>query len=212
MKSIYIDGKSIKEDGPCFIIAEIGQAHDGSLGSAHAYIDAVAEAGVDAVKFQTHIAHAESSKHEQFRVKGFPQDKTRYDYWKRMEFTPEQWSDLLSHAKEKGLIFLSTPFSIEAVELLENLNVPAFKIGSGDIDNIDLIESVIKTQKPILLSSGMSSPINMNLFRPAEIATTIDRNWVDITDKTSSVMRLNSSKQPHVPLMVNPLKILPTER
>jgi len=157
MKSIYIDGKSIKEDGPCFIIAEIGQAHDGSLGSAHAYIDAVAEAGVDAVKFQTHIAHAESSKHEQFRVKGFPQDKTRYDYWKRMEFTPEQWSDLLSHAKEKGLIFLSTPFSIEAVELLENLNVPAFKIGSGDIDNIDLIESVIKTQKPILLSSGMSS-------------------------------------------------------
>ncbi|MBE1298297.1 MAG: N-acetylneuraminate synthase [Alteromonadaceae bacterium] len=140
-----------------YIIAEIGQAHDGSLGTAHAYIDAVAETGVDAIKFQTHIASAESTRHEKFRVKVFPQDETRYDYWKRMEFKPEHWRQLAEHAKSVGLDFLSTPFSTQAVELLESLNVPAFKVGSGDTNNAELIEALIETGKPILLSSGMSS-------------------------------------------------------
>ena len=69
------------------IIAEIAQAHDGSLGTAHAYIDALAATGVDAIKFQTHIAEAESSIHEPFRVKFSKQDATRMAYWRRMEFT-----------------------------------------------------------------------------------------------------------------------------
>lgn len=141
----------------CYIIAEIGQAHDGSLGSAFSYIDAVAETGVDAVKFQTHIASAESTRHEQFRVKVFPQDETRYDYWKRMEFTANQWKELADYAIKKGLDFLSTPFSIEAVQLLDEIGVPAWKIGSGDIGNTALIAEILKTRKPILLSSGMSS-------------------------------------------------------
>lgn len=141
----------------CYIIAEIGQAHDGSLGTAHAYIDAVAKTGADAIKFQTHIADAESTKHEQFRLKVFPQDETRYDYWKRMEFTPEQWQGLAEHAKSVGLDFLSTPFSTRAVDLLQSLDVPAFKVGSGDTNNSELIDALIKTGKPILLSSGMSS-------------------------------------------------------
>jgi N,N'-diacetyllegionaminate synthase len=140
-----------------YIIAEIGQAHDGSLGSAHAYIDAVADAKVDAVKFQTHIASAESTRHDQFRVNVFPQDNTRYDYWKRMEFSFQQWGDLAAHARDVGLDFLSTPFSKEAVRLLEKLDVPAFKIGSGDVINFSLVDEIIATQKPILLSSGMSS-------------------------------------------------------
>ena len=70
-----------------YIIAEVGQAHDGSLGILHSYIDAIAEIGVDAIKFQTHIADAESSQFEKFRVKFSYKDKTRYDYWKRMAFT-----------------------------------------------------------------------------------------------------------------------------
>ena len=141
---------------PCFVIAEIGQAHDGSLGAAHAYIDAVAKTGVQAIKFQTHIADAESSPDEEFRVDGFPQDSTRYDYWKRMEFTESQWAALAEHASDRGLVFLSTPFSFEAVELLEKLGVPAWKIGSGEIGNLTMLEKIAKTQKPILLSSGMS--------------------------------------------------------
>ena len=95
----------------CLIIAEIAQTHDGSLGTAHAYIDAVARAGADAIKFQTHIAAAESTPAEPWRVKFSPQDATRFDYWKRLEFTAEQWAGLASHASERGLFFLSSVFS-----------------------------------------------------------------------------------------------------
>lgn len=151
-----LNNRKLGAGQPCFVIAEIAQAHDGSLGTAHAYIDAVATSGADAIKFQTHIADAESTPHEKFRKKIFPQDATRYDYWKRMEFTAEQWSGLANHAREKGLIFLSTPFSAEAVALLEKLEVPAWKVGSGEIGNLPLIEKMALTGKPVLLSSGMS--------------------------------------------------------
>jgi N-acetylneuraminate synthase len=142
---------------PTFLIAEIAQAHDGSLGMAHAYIDAAAEAGVDAVKFQTHIAEAESTLDEPFRIKFSRQDATRYDYWKRMEFTFEQWQGLAKHARKKGLVFLSSPFSIQAVEMLKKLGVPAWKIGSGETVSGDILDAVIKTGKPVLVSTGMSS-------------------------------------------------------
>jgi N,N'-diacetyllegionaminate synthase len=138
------------------IIAEIAQAHEGSLGIAHSYIDALAHCGVDAVKFQTHIAIAESSEFEQFRVNFSYEDKTRFDYWKRMEFTPEQWAGLKKHCEEKGVEFLSSPFSIEAVELLEKLNVKRYKIGSGELSNFLMLDAIAKTGKPIILSSGMS--------------------------------------------------------
>lgn len=139
------------------IIAEIGQAHDGSLGTAHAFIDALASTGVDAVKFQTHIAEAESSEFEPFRVKFSKQDATRYEYWKRMEFTSDQWKGLRDHCAEKSLKFISSPFSIAAVELLDALNIDFFKIGSGEVSNLLLLERIAKTGKPIILSSGMSS-------------------------------------------------------
>lgn len=138
------------------IIAEIAQAHEGSLGIAHSYIDALAGCGVDAVKFQTHIASAESSDFEQFRVNFSYEDKTRFDYWKRMEFTPEQWQGLKKHCEDKGVEFLSSPFSIAAVELLEKLNVKRYKIGSGELSNFLMLDAIAKTGKPIILSSGMS--------------------------------------------------------
>jgi sialic acid synthase SpsE len=85
--------------GPgCFIIGEVAQAHDGSLGMAHAYIDAIANSGADAVKFQTHIAAAESTPGEPWRVKFSEQDAARYDYWTRMEFTEPQWRGLKERA------------------------------------------------------------------------------------------------------------------
>lgn len=138
------------------IIAEIAQAHDGSLGNAHAFIDALAETGVDAVKFQTHIAEAESSELEPFRVKFSKQDSTRYDYWKRMEFTLDQWKGIKDHCQEKGLEFISSPFSNAAVDLLDRIDVDAIKIGSGEISNLLMLEKIAKTGKPIILSSGMS--------------------------------------------------------
>ncbi len=142
---------------PIFLIAEVGNAHDGSLGMAHAYIDAAAAAGVDAVKFQTHIAEAESSAYEPFRVKFSFADATRFDYWKRMEFSPEQWAGLKKHCEEKGVEFISSPFSCAAVDLLETLDVQRYKIGSGEVSNLLMLEKIARTGKPMLLSSGMSS-------------------------------------------------------
>ncbi len=155
-KSFKIGNAQIGDGHPTFVIAEIAQAHDGSLGTAHAYIDAVAQTGADAIKFQTHLAASESSPDESFRVNTFPQDSTRYDYWRRMEFTPEQWRGLARHAAEKSLVFLSTPFSHEAVNLLDSIGVPAWKIGSGEVSNVSLLKHVAETTKPVLLSTGMS--------------------------------------------------------
>src|SRR5689334_11142512 len=110
-------------DASCVIVAEVAQAHDGSLGLAHAFIDSAVEAGADAIKFQTHIAAAESTPGEPWRVHFSKQDATRYDYWKRMEFTDEQWAGLRRHAHDRKLRFLSSAFSIEAVELLHRVGV-----------------------------------------------------------------------------------------
>lgn len=140
--------------GP-ILIGEVGQAHDGSLGLAHQFIDAVADAGADAVKFQTHIAAAESTPSEPWRVRFSPQDETRYDYWRRMEFTESQWLGLREHADERGLLFLSTPFSLEAVELLDRVGVSMWKIASGEVTNLELLAALPGTA-PVLLSSGMS--------------------------------------------------------
>jgi N-acetylneuraminate synthase len=140
-----------------YIIAEIAQAHEGSLGLAHSYVDAIANTGVDAIKFQTHIAEAESSKEEPFRINFSYEDESRYDYWKRMEFSKEEWDGLKKHAESRGLEFLSTPFSIAAVELLEEIGVAKYKIGSGETNDLLILERVCKTGKPIILSTGMSS-------------------------------------------------------
>ena len=140
-----------------FIIAEIAQAHDGSLGILHSYIDALATTGIDAIKFQTHIAEAESSIHEPFRVKFSYVDDTRFDYWKRMSFTLEQWQGIKKHCDEVGLEFMSSPFSLAAVELLEAVGIQRYKIGSGEVSNLLMLDRICRTGKPIILSSGMSS-------------------------------------------------------
>jgi N-acetylneuraminate synthase len=139
------------------IIAEIGQAHDGSLGMAHAYIDSVAKSGCSAIKFQTHIAEAESSEFEPFRVQFSKQDATRIGYWKRMEFTLAQWKGLKEHCDEKGIEFMSSPFSNAAVDLLEEVGVERYKVGSGEVNNFVLLEKIAQTGKPVIISSGMSS-------------------------------------------------------
>lgn len=156
ISNFFVGDRLVGEGAPCFIIAEVGLAHDGSLGAAHAYIDAAADAAVDAVKFQTHIAAAESSPQEGFRVKIFPQDKTRFEYWERTAFTEEQWKDLKNHAEEKGLVFLSTPFSTASVELLRRIGIKAWKIGSGETNNLLMLEEIASERKPVFLSSGMS--------------------------------------------------------
>jgi N,N'-diacetyllegionaminate synthase len=142
--------------GRCLVIGEVALTHDGSLGNAHAFIDAIARAGADAVKFQTHIAAAESTPAEPFRVAFSRQDATRYEYWQRMEFTEEQWRGLAEHARERGLLFISSPFSSEAVDLLARIGQPLWKIASGETGNTLLLDRILETGAPVLLSTGMS--------------------------------------------------------
>lgn len=153
---INIGTKKIGKNNPVFIIGEVAQAHEGSLGMAHAYIDAIAKTGADAVKFQTHIASAESSENEPWRTKFSYQDKSRFEYWKRMEFTKEQWAGLKKHAEEKKLIFISSPFSIEAAKLLNKIGIKVWKIASGEVNNLPFIDYIKNTGIPVIMSTGMS--------------------------------------------------------
>jgi N,N'-diacetyllegionaminate synthase len=141
----------------CMVIAEIGQAHDGSLGLAHAYIDVIAKAGAHAVKFQTHIARAESTPGEPWRVKFSRQDATRYDYWRRMEFSEDQWHGLRIHAADCKLKFISSPFSLLAAEMLQRVGLDAWKVASGEITNRPMLEFMADSGLPVLLSTGMST-------------------------------------------------------
>ena len=139
-----------------YIIAEVGNTHEGSLGLAKCFIKAAAECGVDAVKMQTHIFGAESLldapnppyfKHE-----------TRKKYFERTAFTIEEWKELKRYSEEDlNIDFFSSPFSIEAVDMLEEVGMDTYKIASGEVNNIPLLEKVAKTRKRVLLSSGMSS-------------------------------------------------------
>jgi len=157
MRHLQIADRGIGEGNSAFIVGEVGMSHEGSLGIAHAYIDAIAKTGADAVKFQTHIAAEESTRDEPFRVQFSMQDASRYDYWKRMEFTEEQWRGLMQHAEQKGLLFLSSPFSIAAMEMLLRVGVPAWKVGSGEAHAVEMLRAMASTGLPMLLSTGMST-------------------------------------------------------
>ena len=155
MNPTWLHNPRINKD--CTVIAEIGLSHEGSLGMAHAFIDAVATSHADAVKFQTHIAHAESTPSEPWRIKFSTQDATRFDYWHRTEFNEAQWKSLRKHAHDKGLLFLSSPFSIEAIDLLTKVGVDAWKVASGELNDPYFLEAMLKTGLPMIISTGMST-------------------------------------------------------
>lgn len=137
------------------IIAEIGMNHDGSIGQAKAFIKAAADCGVDSVKFQTHIADAETLLNAP-RPKYF-QDESRYDYFKRTAFSAEQHKDLKSYAASLKVEFISSPFSMEAIDLLIGIGVNTLKVPSGEVSNLPYLRYMSKFGKHVLLSSGMSS-------------------------------------------------------
>ena len=138
------------------IIAEIAQAHDGSLGNALKFIEEAKNCGADAVKFQAR-QQAQNLPRGILRVNIFPQDSSRFNYWKRMEFSGQDWILIDQTCKKHGIDLIVSPFSVESLRLLEGLNVKYLKIGSGEITNLELISACLKTNLPIIISSGMSS-------------------------------------------------------
>ena len=137
------------------IIAEVGSVHDGSWGNACRLIDVAAEVGADIVKFQMHIADAETLRDAPMPpyFKGEP----RFEYFERTGFSLEQWLQLRAHCTEQQIEFMSSPFSLAAVELLEEIGVARYKIPSGEVTNLPMIERIAQVGKPIILSSGMST-------------------------------------------------------
>ena len=137
------------------VIAEVGSVHDGSLGNAQKLIDVASECSADAVKFQIHIAAAETLRDAP--MPSYFTGEPRYEYFERTAFTLKQWCELKAHCQERGVEFLSSPFSIEAVELLEEVDVARYKVPSGEVTNLPYLGVIAQTGKPVLLSSGMSS-------------------------------------------------------
>lgn len=155
-----------------FLIAEVGSVHDGSFGNAMKLIEAVADAGADAVKFQTHIPEAETLPDAP--APPFFDSEPRFEYFRRTGFDLEEWKSLKTHAEKHELVFLSSPFSIESVELLEETGISRYKIPSGEVTNIPLLRKIATTEKPVFLSSGMSSWTELD--RAVEVFVSRDIN------------------------------------
>jgi N,N'-diacetyllegionaminate synthase len=156
--NFQIGARQIGPGQPCYIIAEVGLAHDGSLSQAHAYVDAIKAAGADAAKFQCHTGDPAT----EWRVEPkWKQDEDRQAYWSRTGFTVPEWWGLKTHCDEIGVDFLCSPFSVRAVKILD-LFVNAWKVPSGKITDTALLDAIGQTRKPVLLSTGMCSLDELN--------------------------------------------------
>jgi len=168
------------------IVAEIAQAHDGSLGFAHAMIDSAVRAGVTDVKFQIHIAEEESTPSDQFRVQFSKQDKTRYDYWSRISFTIEEWAGIKKHCDLAGISMIASPFSELAVDWCGRLNIGSLKIGSGETGNTSLLNSIARVANEIIASSGMDAWDDIDKLHSYLLGTKKDYYLLQCTSKYPS--------------------------
>jgi N,N'-diacetyllegionaminate synthase len=159
-RKIRIANRLIGETEPCFIIAEAGVNHNGDVNLAKKLIDAAKEAGADAVKFQTFKAGevvTSSAEKAGYQKETTPSEESQYDMIKKLELSGEDFEELFAYTQEKGIIFLSTPFDKGSVDLLDELGISAFKVGSGEITNFPLLKHIAKKRKPIILSTGMAT-------------------------------------------------------
>lgn len=159
LSTIEVARRKIGPGQPCFIIAEAGVNHNGDLILAHRLIDAAAEARADAVKFQTfrteELVTADAPK-AQYQTVSTDAAESQLAMLKRLELDPDSHYELKRHAEERNLIFLSTPFEQTSADLLESLNVAAFKVPSGEVSNTPFLAYIARKGRPILLSTGMS--------------------------------------------------------
>ena len=156
--AIDIGGRKVGSGHPCFVIAEAGVNHNGDLRLAKQLVEVAANAGADAVKFQTFQADRMASTiapKAEYQLKTTDAAESQLAMLQRLQLSPEAHRELQSYSHKQGVLFISTPFDNQSVDLLDELGVPAFKIGSGDITNQPLLEYVARKGKPIILSTGM---------------------------------------------------------
>ena len=155
-KEFLIGTRKIGKDYPPLVVVEIGINHEGSLSVAKEMVDAALMSGAEVIKHQTHIPDKEMSVEAKDVVPG-NSNQSIYEIISRCALSLEDESELANYVRSKGLIYLSTPFSREAVDFLMSINVPAFKIGSGECNNYPFVEYVASQGKPVILSTGMNS-------------------------------------------------------
>lgn len=160
LQLIEIGGRQVGFGEPCFIIAEAGVNHNGRLEMARQLVDTAVQAGVDAVKFQTFKAEnvvTRSADKAEYQKDTTGTEESQYEMIKKLELSEEDFKDLFAYAREKGITLLSSPFDKGSVDLLDALGVPAYKIPSGEITNFPLLKYIARKNKPIILSTGMST-------------------------------------------------------
>lgn len=159
MARVEIGNRSVGSGKPCFIIAEAGVSHNGSLELAIELVNGAAAAKADAIKFQTFraddlaTADAEKAKYQKVRTGA---GETQREMLRRLELSPAAHGRLAQHCRSRSIMFLSTAFDPQSVDLLFRLKMPAFKIASGEITNWPLLRYIARLRKPIILSTGMS--------------------------------------------------------
>ena len=163
MKSVaefLIGARTIGDGHPCFVIAEAGVNHNGDLELARRLIDAAAEAGADAIKFQTFKADrlvTAAAPKADYQKAATGAEESQHAMLRRLELSEAAHAELQAHAGQRGLIFLSTPFDEESADLLAAMQLPAFKISSGELTNLPFLEHVARLGKPLLVSTGMAT-------------------------------------------------------
>jgi N-acetylneuraminate synthase len=159
MRTFDVAGRMIGQGHPCFIIAEAGVNHNGSLEMARKLVDVAKEAGADAVKFQTFKAErltTTDAPKAQYQQQSTDRAESQYEMLRRLELSYEAHRDLMAYCRARGILFLSSPFDEESVDFLDELGLVAFKIPSGEITNLPFLAHVAHKGKPMIVSTGMS--------------------------------------------------------
>lgn len=157
---VTIGDRRIGFGHPAYLIAEAGVNHNGDLAMALCMVEAAAKAGADAIKFQTFRSEAlasKTAKKADYQTRNTGVEGSQLEMLKRLELPPESFRTIQAACKKSGIQFLSTPFDQDSARFLASLGVPAFKIGSGDITNLPLLEEMATLGKTLILSTGMST-------------------------------------------------------
>ncbi|MGH9246481.1 MAG: N-acetylneuraminate synthase family protein [Acidimicrobiales bacterium] len=158
-RRVDVAGRLIGSRQPCFVIAEAGVNHNGDTRFAHDLIDVAADGGADAVKFQTLrpaamvSAHGTPAPYQADAVGAMSQ----LEMLEQLRLPDRAWAELAAHARERGVLFLSTAFDVGSADLLDGLGVPAFKVPSGELDNLAFIADLARRGRPLLISTGMGT-------------------------------------------------------
>ncbi|MGH7579763.1 MAG: N-acetylneuraminate synthase, partial [Gemmatimonadales bacterium] len=156
--SFSLGAHTIGRGHSCFVIAEAGVNHNGDAGLAHRLVDVAADAGADAVKFQTfdpELLVSPLARKAVYQIANTGSSESQLEMLRRLVLPPEALAPLAAHAADRGLLFLSTPFDEASADLLDGLGVPAFKVPSGEVTNHSLVAHVAAKGKPVLMSTGM---------------------------------------------------------